>query len=85
MEKLLRQGRYKGIEDILAGLPAFVYSHYGKLEESWDKITLEDMMKDEEGTVESTPTDYESLPDTNLLKQYWLKYKAEFKKKEDGQ
>lgn len=81
VEQLLRQKRYSGIMDILTGLPAFVYSHYQELQESWEAISLEDMMKDEEKPVER-PIDYESLPDTNLLKQYWLKHKDD-KKKED--
>ena len=82
VEQLLRQKRYNGIKDILKGLPAFVYSHYSELQASWEAITLEDMMKDEEKSVEWA-IDYESLPDTNLLKQYWLKHKDD-KKKEDG-
>lgn len=82
VEQLLRQKRYSGIKDILTGLPAFVYSHYQELQESWEAISLEDMMKDEEKSVEWA-IDYESLPDTNLLKQYWLKHKDD-KKKEDG-
>ena len=81
VEQLLRQKRYSGIKDILTGLPAFVYSHYQELQESWEAISLEDMMKDEEKPVER-PIDYESLPETNLLKQYWLKHKDD-KKKED--
>lgn len=81
VKQLLRQKRYNSIRDILTGLPAFVYSHYNELQESWETITLENMMKEEEKTVERT-IDYESLPDTNLLKQYWLKHKND-KKKED--
>ena len=81
VEQLLRQKRYSGIKDILTGLPAFVYSHYQEMQESWEAISLEDMMKDEEKPVER-PIDYESLPDTNLLKKYWLKHKDD-KKKED--
>lgn len=81
VEQLLRQKRYNGIKDILTGLPAFVYSHYKELQESWEAISLKDMIKDEEKPVER-PIDYESLPDTNLLKQYWLKHKDD-KKKED--
>ena len=82
VEQLLRQKRYNGIKDILTGLPAFVYSHYQELQDSWEAITLEDMMKDEEKPVER-PIDYESLPDTNLLKQYWLKHKDDKKKENE--
>ena len=42
VEQLLQQKRYQGIKDILTGLPAFVYSHYQELQESWDKLYLED-------------------------------------------
>ena len=82
VEQQLRQKRYNGIEDILTGLPAFVYAHYRELQESWEAITLEDMMKEEEKPVERL-IDYESLPDTNLLKQYWLKHKDDNKKEDE--
>lgn len=82
VKQLLRQKRYTGIEDILTGLPAFVYSHYKELQESWDRVSLEDSSKEAEPPAERKPIDYESLPDTNLLKQYWLKHKDD-KKTED--
>jgi hypothetical protein len=81
-EQLLRQKRYNGIEDILTGLPAFVYTHYSELQDSWDNISLEEALEEHKKPEEHTPTDYESLPDTNLLKQYWLKHKND-KTKED--
>lgn len=77
VEQLLRQKRYNGVGDILTGLPAFVYSHYNELLESWDNIRIEG---EHEKPVK--PIDYDSLPDTNLLKQYWLKHKDD-KTKED--
>lgn len=80
---LLQQKRYQGIKDILTGLPAFVYSHYQELQESWDRVSLEDSAKEPVKPTERKPIDYyESLPDTNLLKQYWLKHKDD-KKTED--
>jgi len=82
-EQLLRQKRYNGIEDILTGLPAFVYTHYSELQESWDNISLEEALEEHKKTEEHTSTDYESLPDTNLLKQYWLKHKNDKTKEED--
>ena len=82
-EQLLRQKRYNGIEDILSGLPAFVYSHYQELQESWDNIRLEDALEEHKNPTEQTPIDYESLPNTNLLKQYWLKQKNEKTKEDD--
>lgn len=82
-DQLLRQMRYSGIEDILSGLPAFVYSHYQELQESWDNISLEDALEEHKKPIEHTPIDYESLPDTNLLKQYWLKHKDDKTKKDD--
>ena len=81
VEQLLQQKRYQGTRDILTGLPAFVYSHYKELQESWDRVSLEESAK-EPVPVERKPIDYESLPDTNLLKQYWLKHKDD-KKTED--
>lgn len=81
--QLLRQKRYNGIEDILTGLPAFVYSHYQELQESWDNISLEEALEEHKKPEEHTSTDYESLPDTNLLKQYWLKHKNDKTKEED--
>ena len=42
VENLLQQKRYQGIKDILTGLPAFVYSHYKVLRESWNSIKMED-------------------------------------------
>lgn len=42
VEQLLQQKRYQGIKDILTGLPAFVYSHYQELQESWDNLNMED-------------------------------------------
>lgn len=82
-EQLLRQKRYNGIEDILTGLPAFVYTHYSELQESWDNISLEEALEEQQKPEEHTSTDYESLPDTNLLKQYWLKHKNDKTKEED--
>ena len=82
VENLLQQKRYQGIKDILTGLPAFVYSHYQELQESWDRVSLEDSAKEPVKPTERKPIDYESLPDTNLLKQYWLKHKDD-KKTED--
>ena len=82
VEKLWQQKRYNGIRDILTGLPAFVYSHYKELQESWDRVSLADAAKEPEPPAESKPIDYESLPDTNLLKQHWLKHKDD-KKTED--
>ena len=82
VEQLLQQKRYQSIKDILTGLPAFVYSHYKELQESWDRVSLEDSAKEPEPPAERKPIDYESLPDTNLLKQYWLKHKDD-KKTED--
>lgn len=82
-EQLLRQKRYNSIEDILTGLPAFVYTHYSELQESWDNISLEDALEEHKKPEEHTPPDYESLPDTNLLKQYWLKHKNDKTKEED--
>ena len=67
---------------MLTGLPAFVYSHYQELQESWENIQIEDAIKEPEKPAERKPTDYESLSDTNLLKQYWLKHKDD-KKTED--
>ena len=81
-EQLRSQGRYNGIKDMLTGLPAFVYSHYQELQESWENIQIEDAIKEPEKPAERKPTDYESLSDTNLLKQYWLKHKDD-KKTED--
>ena len=81
-EQLLRQNRYSCIEDLLAGLPAFVYSNYQELQKSWDNISLADAFEEHKKPAEHTPIDYESLPDTNLLKQYWLKHKND-KTKED--
>lgn len=80
--QLLQQQRYQGIKDILTGLPAFVYSHYQELLESWDRVSLEDSAKEPVKSTERKPIDYESLLDTNLLKQYWLKHKDD-KKTED--
>lgn len=40
-------------------------------------------MKDPEKPAERKPIDYESLPDTNLLKQYWLKHKDDKKTKDE--
>ena len=82
-EQLLRQKRYNGIEDILSGLPAFVYSHYQELQESWDNISIEVALEEHEKPAEHSPIDYESLPDTNLLKQYWLKHKNNKTKEDD--
>lgn len=73
-----QQNKVSNIQEVLKGLPAFVYEHYQELHESWDDVQLED--EEEDCPVEPPPIDYESLPDTNLLKQYYMKYK---KDKED--
>ena len=75
VESLLLAQRYHGIDDILTGLPAFVYSHYKELEELWENIVLGEPVKAERQTDEHKSIDFESLPDSNLLKQYWLKHK----------
>lgn len=75
LTKLKHQGKYHNIQDVLNGLPAFVYEHYHQLHESWKSIRLEEI--EEEDTKEDRPLDFDSLPDTNLLKQYYLKHKKE--------
>lgn len=75
---LRKQGEVDDIREVLKGLPAFVYAHYQELQESWSEVQLDDDKED--APVETTPIDYEALPDTNLLKQYYLKYKE---RKED--
>jgi hypothetical protein len=71
--QLRKQGEVDDIREVLKGLPAFVYAHYQELQESWSKVQLND--DEEDIPVETTPIDYEALPDTNLLKQYYLKHK----------
>lgn len=73
VEQLLEENRFYGIKYILNGLPTFVYSHYKELQESWDNITLDETLMEPEN--EEKTIDFESLHDTNLLKQYWLKHK----------
>lgn len=69
-----QQKEVNNIQEVLKGLPAFVYSHYQELQESWDNVRWED--EQEESLVEAAPIDYESLPNTNLIKQYYLKHKG---------
>ena len=76
--QLRKQGGAGDIQEVLKGLPAFVYAHYQELQESWNKVQLDDYEK--EVPEETPPKDYEVLPDTNLLKQYYLKHKE---RKED--
>lgn len=68
-----QQNEVSNIQEVLKGLPAFVYEHYRELQESWNDVQLEDDQDDV--PVETIPIDYESLPDTNLIKQYYLKHK----------
>lgn len=68
-----QQKEVNNIQEVLKGLPAFVYSHYQELQESWNNVRWED--EQEESPVENATIDYESLPDTNLIKQYYLKHK----------
>lgn len=72
--KLKHEQKLNDIKDVLTGLPAFVYGHYKELQEAWDMVRLEDV--DKEGPIVETPIDYESVPDTNLLKQYYMKHKS---------
>ena len=76
--KLKENGQLKEAKDVLNGLPMFVYDHYTEMKNSWRKVNIED--DKEELSTEMKPVDYESLPDTNLLKQYYLE---NIKKKED--
>ena len=73
-----RQNKVSNIQEVLKGLPAFVYEHYQELKESWDDLQLEE--EQENSPTVTAPINYESLPETNLLKQYYMKYK---KDKED--
>lgn len=73
--KLKQEQKLNDIKDVLTGLPAFVYSHYKELQEAWNMVRLEDVYK-EEPNVDTT-INCESLPDTNLLKQYYMKHKKE--------
>lgn len=75
---LREEDNFNDIKDVLTGLPAFVYSHYSELQDSWNAVKLNEM--EEEVDIECKPIDYESLPETNLLKQYYLKH---VKNKED--
>ena len=76
--KLKENGQLKEAKDILNGLPMFVYDHYTEMKNSWRIVNIED--DKDESSSEMKPVDYESLPDTNLLKQYYLR---NIKKKED--
>ena len=76
--KLKGNGQLKEAKDVLNGLPMFVYDHYTEMKNSWRKVNIED--DKDESSSEMKPVDYESLPDTNLLKQYYLE---NIKKKED--
>ena len=76
--KLKQEQKLNDIKDVLTGLPAFVYGHYKELQEAWDMVKLEDV--DMDAPITESPIDYESLPDTNLLKQYFMKH---VKNKED--
>ncbi len=73
-----RQNKVSNIQEVLKGLPSFVYEHYQELKESWDDVQLEE--EQENSPTETAPINYESLTETNLLKQYYMKYK---KDKED--
>ncbi len=71
--QMRKQGEIDDIQEVLKGLPAFVYGHYQELQDSWNDVQLED---DQDNVpVETVPIDYESSPDTNLIKQYYLKHK----------
>lgn len=71
--QLRKQGEVDNIQEVLKGLPAFVYEHYRELQESWSKVQLDDDM--ENASAETTSIDYEALPDTNFIKQYYQKHK----------
>ncbi len=71
--QLRKQNQVNDIQEVLKGLPAFVYGHYQELQDSWDNVQWDDEQDDV--PVESAPIDYEALPDTNLIKQYYLKHK----------
>lgn len=77
VEQLLKENSYRGIKYILSGLPVFIYSHYRELQESWDVISLDGALRKPKNEEKSI--DFESLPDTNLLKQYLLKHKKDRK------
>lgn len=70
--RLREEGNFNDIKDVMTGLPAFVYSHYCEMQDSWDAVKLSEV--EDEVAIECKPIDYESLPDTNLLKQYYLKH-----------
>ena len=71
--QLRKQGEVDNIQEVLKGLPAFVYEYYRELQESWSKVQLDDDM--ENASAETTSIDYEALPDTNFIKQYYQKHK----------
>lgn len=71
--RLRKQNQVNDIQEVLKGLPAFVYGHYQELQDSWNDVQLEEDQDDV--PVETVPIDYESLPDTNIIKQYYLKHK----------
>lgn len=78
--KLKGNGQLKEAKDVLNGLPMFVYDHYTEMKDSWRKVNIEDFSEESFTEMKQEPVDYESLPDTNLLKQYYLE---NIKKKED--
>lgn len=78
VSRLREDDKFEDIKDVLTGLPAFVYSHYRELQDSWNAVKLGEV--EDEVDIESKPIDYNSLPETNLLKQYYLKH---VKDKED--
>lgn len=70
-----QQNKVSNIQEVLKGLPAFVYEHYQELQESWDDVQFED--EQEYSPAETAPINYESLPETNLLKQYYMRNKID--------
>lgn len=69
---LINIHHYHDVKDLLKGLPAFVYGHYSELQESWEKVGIEDVAETPFAFGENV--DVEALPNntygTRLLEDY---------------
>ena len=80
--QVMSEGDTPLLDRILSLVPPFVYEHMLELAKSWEMVQDLDWEKTFFNPPPPKPLDIDSLPDTNLIKQAVLRYRAQLKEKE---
>lgn len=78
---LIKTVKQYGVNELLKGLPTFVYGHYSELQESWGKVGIEDVA--ETSFAFGKNVDVEALPNNTYGTRLLEEYKKRIKEKQN--